>query len=54
MFEEEFLTPFLTLFSEHDRFGLAHRIEDHALRVQTIHGLVWSKYTSEAKGAAWG
>ena len=39
MLEEEFLTPFLTLFSEHDRFGLAHRIEDHALRVQTIHGL---------------
>jgi hypothetical protein len=39
MFEEEFLTPFLTLFSEHDRFGAAHRIEDHALRMQTIHGL---------------
>jgi hypothetical protein len=39
MFEEEFLTPFLTLFGEHDRFGVAHRIKDHPLRVQTIHGL---------------
>ena len=37
MFTEEFLAPFLTSFGEHDRFGLAHRIEDHPLRVQTIH-----------------
>ena len=37
MFTEEFLAPFLTLFGEHDRFGLAHRIEDHSLLVQPIH-----------------
>jgi len=34
MFTKEFLAPFLTLFSEHDRFGLAYRIEDHSLFVQ--------------------
>jgi hypothetical protein len=39
MFAEEFLAPFLTLFREHDRFGLAHRIQDQPFRVQTIHGL---------------
>ena len=37
MFTKEFLAPFLTLFSEHDRFGLAYRIEDHPLLVQPIH-----------------
>src|SRR5208283_4115505 len=37
MFTEEFLAPFLTLFGEYDRFGLAHRIEDHSLLVQMIH-----------------
>jgi len=39
MFMEEFLAPFLTLFGEYDRFGLAHRIEDHSLLVQTIHSI---------------
>ena len=37
MFSEQFLAPFLTLFGEHDRFGLSHRIEDHSLLVQPIH-----------------
>ena len=37
MFTEEFLAVFLTLFGEHDRFGLAYRIEDHSLLVQPIH-----------------
>ena len=39
MFTKEFLAPFLTLFGEYDRFGLAHRIKDHSLLVQTIHGI---------------
>ena len=34
---KEFLAPFLILFGKHDRFGLAHWIEDHSLLVQTIH-----------------
>jgi len=37
MFTKEFCAPFLTLFSEHDRFGLAHWIEDHSLLVQPVH-----------------
>src|SRR5882724_3658691 len=37
MFAKEFLAPFLTRFGEHDRLGLAHRIEDHSLLMQTIH-----------------
>ena len=34
MLTKEFLAPFLTFLGEHDRFGLAYRIEDHSLFVQ--------------------
>ena len=39
MLTKEFFEAFLSLFSEQNRFGLSHWIADHALFMQTAHGI---------------